>query len=177
MKRAALLLRVSTERQARADRAGVDVQRAACLDYAARNGLDITGEYIDAVSGAHDLRPDFYRLLSEAQQFKAVVVFDLTRVARDEEVGHKYLRLMHESGLEVHSTNRGLVERSFLTSVDIAYGAEEKRKMAARMMGAKVQLAKRGELPQGVLLFGYRHVGRTAIVHPEEGALSGSSTS
>jgi DNA invertase Pin-like site-specific DNA recombinase len=164
----ALLLRVSTQGQAKADRAGIDAQRAACLEYAARNGLEVVGEFVDAKSGSYDDRPDFYRLLGDAHLYDAVTVYDLTRVARDEELSHRYLRLMHEAGLEVHSVNRGLIERSFMTSVDIAYSAEEKRKIANRLMGAKIFIAKNEFLPQSIQLFGYRHVQRRAIVVPQE---------
>jgi site-specific DNA recombinase len=164
----AVLLRVSTNAQAKADRVGIDAQRAACLEYAARNGLEVVGEYVDQVSGASDTRLDFYRLLADADKYQAVVTFHLDRIARSEELGHRYLRLMTQAGFQVHATNSGLVERGFMTSIEIAVSAEERRKIAARLMGAKVQLARRGELPQGVQLFGYRHIQRQAIVVPQE---------
>lgn len=156
---AAALLRVSTAAQAGVDRYGLDVQRRAIRDYAQRNDLDVQDEYVDIESGASEKRLNFYRLLSEADRYQAVVFFDLTRLARSEELSHRFVRLLSEAGLELHATNRGVVEAGLISSIDMAMSAEERRKIHSRLRGGVLVRADKHKIPpQGMRLWGYRNV-------------------
>lgn len=51
-------------------------------------------------------------------------MYDLTRLARSEELSHRFLRLLQEAGLEVHSNTRGLITADIQTGIEIALSAE-----------------------------------------------------
>ena len=170
-KRAASLCRVSTPAQAKQDRYGIPIQLESNKAYADRHGLDIRGTYVDQISGASETRESFYRLLSEAHLYDAVIIYDLYRLARDEELGHRFLRLLQEAGLEVHSSSGNReITNDIQTSLEIALGAEDRRKIAARTYSGLVAKAKSGLIPTHIQLYGYRDIPGTGkvVIDPHE---------
>jgi predicted site-specific integrase-resolvase len=83
---AAAYLRVSTEGQVGKDKFGLAAQREAVEQYASAQGFDLVAWYEDdGVSGVPLDRPGLMALLdgAKADEFKAVVVAKMDRVARD----------------------------------------------------------------------------------------------
>lgn len=150
------LVRVSTLSQAR--KYGIELQSTAIERYAKQSNLPLKDEYIDMLSGTKESREAFSALLANADKYKGVIFYDLTRLARTEELAHKFLRLLIESGLEVHSTTRGIVDNNLNTAIDIAMSAEEWRKIRERTRAGMLEVAKKGLLPNGIHLFGYTNV-------------------
>jgi len=57
-----------------------------CYEFAERDGYKVIGEYIDrALSGTSDNRPEYQRMIADSarRQFKAVLVYQLDRFARN----------------------------------------------------------------------------------------------
>ncbi len=170
MKRAASLCRVSTPQQAKSNRFGIPIQLAANDTYASGIGVEVAGIYVDQISGASETREAFYRLLVEADQYDLVIIYDLTRLARTEELSHRFLRLLQEAGLEVHSSTRGLVVDDIQTSIEIALSAEERRKIASRTYSGLLAKANKGLVPTNIQLYGYRDIPGTGrvLIDPKE---------
>jgi DNA invertase Pin-like site-specific DNA recombinase len=111
MKRAALYLRRSTERQEQS----IEDQRRALSDHALKHGLEVVSEYVDdAVSGALTVdRLAFLRMIEEAQgrppPFREVLVYDVSRFGRidNDEAGY-YRHLLTKAGVEVVYVAEGL---------------------------------------------------------------------
>lgn len=64
----------------------IEQQIAECSDFAAKNGIRIVGIYADkAVSGRSDRRPNFQRMMRDAEkrQFQIVVAYKSNRIARN----------------------------------------------------------------------------------------------
>ena len=61
-----------------------ELQLRELREYCARRGWDISGEYVDHISGAKDKRPALDRLMADAhrRRFDAVVVWKFDRFAR-----------------------------------------------------------------------------------------------
>lgn len=169
-KRAALLARVSTPAQARDDKFGISTQLEQGRLYAKRMGFLVGGEFVDQISGASETREALFRLIGEADRYEVAVVYDTARVGRDEEYSHRFLRLLREAGLEVHSATRGgVVEAGFVTSAEIMMAAEVRRTILRNTLNARVAKAEAGGLPSGIKLYGYRSVRGVAAEHPEHG--------
>lgn len=170
-RKAAVLVRVSSRQQANEKKHSIPVQIATCKEYAARHDLEVLEVYADALSGAQERRDNFFRLLGEAEKYEAVVIYHTDRIGRSEELSHKFLRLLHESGLEVHSAQRGgMVEQGLATSAEIMIAAEERRNIIRRTKAARMAMAERGKLPTGMRNYGLRNAGGQAIIHPAEAA-------
>lgn len=94
--RVAIYCRVSTSDQS------VEMQRAQLLEYVARRGWELAGEYTDAgISGAKDRRPSLDRLMDDARKraFDAILVWKFDRFARS--VSHLLRALEEFKGLGV----------------------------------------------------------------------------
>jgi DNA invertase Pin-like site-specific DNA recombinase len=79
--------RVSTHAQGKSG-LGIEAQRKAVADFAAREGFEITGEHVEVETGkgadALDRRPVLAAALAEARRIKAaVIVAKLDRLSRD----------------------------------------------------------------------------------------------
>jgi site-specific DNA recombinase len=166
-RKAAILARVSTPSQLRGGY-GIPVQLEAGRAYAESAGFSVTGEFVDQVSGASETREAFFRLLSEAELYEVVIIYDLTRLGRSEELSHRFLRLMQEAGLEVHSVKRGLISADIQTGIEVALSAEERRKTVERTQLGLIAEARAGKLPNGLSLFGFHNIPgqNRAIIDP-----------
>lgn len=169
-KKACYLGRVSTLGQAKDSRHGLRSQRRAAYDYAQRNDLEITADYEDTISGVKESREAFYRLLAEADQYQAVIVYHLDRIGRDARVSHNMIHALRQAGLEIHTTNRGLVADDLMTDMEIAISAEERRSILKRTQAGLVAQARRGLLPNGIKTYGYTNLSGTgrAAINPQE---------
>jgi len=104
----ALYARVSSDRQ------DVDLsitaQLKALREYASRNGCTVVKEYIDeAESGRSIDRPGFQNMIATARQkltpFEAILVWKLSRFARNREDSIIYKSLLRKHGVQIISIN------------------------------------------------------------------------
>ena len=99
--RAAVYARFSSDNQRDES---IDAQLRAIKEYAVKNDVTIVGEYIDrAVSGTTDNRPDFLRMISDAEKnlFDVVLVHKLDRFARNRQdsIGYRMELKKHDVSL------------------------------------------------------------------------------
>jgi site-specific DNA recombinase len=92
--RAALYARVSSDLQSAAS---IDDQLRVCAEWAANQGLLVTGSYTDqGISGASLIRPGIQKVLQDAAagKFDIILTESLDRVSRDQEdIAHIYKRM------------------------------------------------------------------------------------
>ncbi len=108
-RRAALYARVSSERQAEKD-LSIPAQLKALRDFATRRGWTVQTEYVDEARSARSAdRPQFQEMISAARQKKApfdcILVWKLSRFARNREDSIIYKKLLRKHGVEVVSIN------------------------------------------------------------------------
>ena len=105
---AALYARVSSDRQD-VD-LSISAQLKALREYASRNGYMVGKEYVDeAESGRSIDRPGFQNMIATARQkgtpFEAILVWKLSRFARNREDSIIYKSLLRKHGVQVISIN------------------------------------------------------------------------
>lgn len=103
-----LYARVSSDRQD-VD-LSISAQLRALREYAAKNGYQVVREYVDeAVSGRSTDRPGFKAMIVAARQehppFEAILVWKLSRFARNREDSIIYKSLLRKRGIQVVSIN------------------------------------------------------------------------
>jgi site-specific DNA recombinase len=107
--RAALYARVSSDLQSAAS---IDDQLRVCAEWAANQGLSVTGSYTDqGISGASLIRPGIQKLLQDAAAGKCTVILteSLDRLSRDQEdIAHIYKR-MRFLGVKIVTLSEGEV--------------------------------------------------------------------
>jgi site-specific DNA recombinase len=103
-------LRVSTQAQAGEDRFGKAAQLADCIPYAERAGLRVVRVYADTITGTRAHRENLERLVEEASLYEAVLISSVDRLARRVPISYAVLGELLETGLEVHSTDMGVID-------------------------------------------------------------------
>ena len=100
--------RYSSDRQTEQS---IEGQLKECYEYARRNGYTIVGEYIDrAISGTTDHRPEFLRMIADGDKklFKAVLVYQLDRFARNRYDSATYKAKLKKNGIRVLSARENI---------------------------------------------------------------------
>jgi site-specific DNA recombinase len=162
--KAALYARVSSERQ------DIDLSLSAQLkalrEYASRNGHTVVKEFIDeAESGRSIDRPGFKQMIATARQksppFEAILVWKLSRFARNREDSIIYKSLLRKQGIQVISINEpvedtpsGKLLEGIIEVIDEFYSANLSQDVTRGMR----ESASRGFYPGGPPPFGYRRL-------------------
>lgn len=162
--RVALYARVSSERQAEKD-LSIPAQLKALRDYAAKNGWDVVQEFIDAAESARTAnRPEFQRMIALAkkkpQQFSAILVWKLSRFARNREDSILYKSLLRKHGVQLVSLSEpvdespaGRLLEGVIEVIDEFYSAN----LAQDALRGMKENASRGFCNGGTPPYGYRH--------------------
>ena len=166
MTRAGELLRVSEADQALSERLSLDAQRRVIGDLCRQRGWQVVREYIGAGESAftNDIRKrqtmlDIKRDV-EQHVIDVLLVHDLSRFARDEELGHCIFNLLERN--EIKLVNASSPEMDYHTpegrmmlGIDLSLGSYWSRKMSFHI---KKSMRERFELGLhvGDVPFGYR---------------------
>ena len=161
---AALYARVSSDRQ------DVDLsissQLKALREFAERNGYQVVKEYVDeAESGRSIDRPGFKAMVSAARQatspFSAILVWKLSRFARNREDSIVYKSLLRKHGVQVISINEpvedtpsGRLLEGIIEVIDEFYSAN----LSQDVLRGMREWASRGFYPGSPIPYGYRPV-------------------
>ena len=113
----ALYIRVSTDDQAELS---PDAQKRLLLDYAKKNGIIISNDFIfsESVSGRHvQKRPEFQRMIGIAKQpshpIDVILVWKYSRFARNQEESIVYKSMLKKDHVEVISVSEPLIDGRF----------------------------------------------------------------
>ena len=164
LKRTVVYARVSSDRQD-VD-LSISAQLKALREYAKRNDYVIIKEYIDeAESGRSIDRPGFKEMILAARQkppqFQMILVWKLSRFARNREDSIIYKSLLRKQGIQVISINEPLEDtpsgrllEGIIEVLDEFYSANLGQDVTRGMR----ECASRGFYPGGNPPFGYRRI-------------------
>lgn len=179
MKMAAAYIRVSTHMQ---EELSPNAQRRLLIDFAKKNDMILTNEYIFVDSGisgrSAQKRPAFLKMieLAKAKKFEAILVWKFSRFARNQEESIVYKSMLrNKCGVEVISITEnvsndiygGLIER-IIEWMDEFYSI----RLAEDVTRGMTEKALRGGYQASPPL-GYRmeHKGEVPVVVPKEAAI------
>ena len=118
----ALYIRVSTNDQTELS---PDAQKRILLDYAKKNGIVISQEYIfsESVSGRHvQKRPEFQRMIAIAKQpshpIDVILVWKYSRFARNQEESIVYKSMLKKDNVDVISVSEPTIDGPFGTLIE-----------------------------------------------------------
>ena len=160
----AIYARVSSERQD-VD-LSISAQLKALREYATRNNYHIVREFVDeAESGRTIDRPGFKQMIATARQkpapFEAILVWKLSRFARNREDSIIYKSLLRRQGIQVLSINEpvedtpsGRLLEGIIEVIDEFYSANLSQDVVRGMR----ESASRGFYPGSPVPYGYRRV-------------------
>jgi site-specific DNA recombinase len=160
--RAFVYLRMSTDRQEDSPK----VQREQTDPLCERAAYDVVDYYVDrAMKGDDDSRPEFRRLLRDAQAGKGdVVVCDRQdRLSRDEPEDFiaDVVRPLKRAEVFLHTVKEGIQKWDNIGGLIVgtvqAHGAsEEPKKISGRVLGALRKRVAEGKAAGGMAPFGYK---------------------
>lgn len=165
MTRAGLILRVSDPTQGLSDRLSLDAQRRVLRELCQRNGWEVVREYVGVGESAftNDIRKrqTMLDVKSDVEQHvvDVLAVHDLSRYARDEELGHAFYNLLERNEIKLVNASSDVdystPEGRMMLSIDLGLGSYWSRKMSFHI---KKSMRERFELGLhvGDVPFGYR---------------------
>lgn len=112
MTNCAIYARVSTAEQIKGY--SIAAQLDTCRAYITGQNWTLAGEYVDALSGTDDQRPEFQRMIKAALagEIRVIVVSSFDRFARNLEHSVVYKSLLRREGIQVHSVLEPLDQNS-----------------------------------------------------------------
>lgn len=169
-------IRVSTEKQAKDDKYGIDTQKQAILLYANKNGYHIVDWKIDTESGAKDDRPALNEILYGENvtnpPFEAVIVFKNDRVARETKLYFYYLYTLEKRNIKLLSTKEEFAEGDDFANIYRAllqFVAEQERKNIALRTGKGRSIkAQCGGYSGGRVPYGYSVSNGVLVINEQE---------
>lgn len=152
-------MRYSTDNQ---NESSIEYQRAEIEKYCTQNSLTLLHEYVDqAYSATNDRRPDFRRMMTDAQngpEWDAILVYDLSRIFRNVKDAALYKAVLSDSGIHLVSvteplpdSDEGWLTGTLKDTLNEYYSRQTKRKTHA---GMAVNASKAGHCG-GVPPLGY----------------------
>ena len=137
---AVIYARYSCDRQTEQS---IEGQLRECKAFAASEGINIIGEYIDrAISGTTANRPEFQRMIADSKYktFQAVIVYKLDRFARNRYDSAMYKSKLKANGVRVLSAKEhitdspeGIILEGLLEAMNEYYSAELSQKIKRGM--------------------------------------------
>jgi DNA invertase Pin-like site-specific DNA recombinase len=164
-KRVAIYARVSSEKQAEKD-LSIPAQLKALRKYAIGRGWEIVVEYVDEAESARSAsRPAFQEMIAATKKkerpFDVIMVWKLSRFARNREDSIIYKSLLRKRGISVVSINEqiddtaaGKLLEGMIEVIDEFYSAN----LAQDTMRGMKENVNRGFFNGGLVPFGYRKV-------------------
>ena len=162
IEKAYIYTRVSTEMQV--DGFSLAAQKEDICRYAQLRGIQIVGEFCDeGKSGKSDKRPEFMRMIETIKTNKDavryVLVFKLSRFARNAADTLKNLQLMQDNGVDLICIKEGLDSSTatgkLMVTVMSAVAEMELDNIHTQTMAGRKQKAKEGKWNGGFAPYGY----------------------
>ena len=157
------------------DEESIKYQRAAIMAFAYQKGYFVTCEYIDeAKSGRTDKRESFQEMIADAQNSHAwskVLVYDMSRFARNSMDAEKYTAELDDLGIELVSvtqafdnSNEGFLSRGIINLLNEYYS----RNLAKHTHAGLEQKARTGKHCGGRPPLGYDIVNDQLVINEYE---------
>jgi len=163
--KAALYARVSSDQQAEKHNS-IPSQLRLLHEYALKRNMEIYKEYIDeAASALSTDRPAFLEMISETKKkfppFQTILVWKLSRFARNRQDSIIYKAMLKKRGVEVisisepiDSTPQGQLMEGMIEVIDEFYSAV----LAQETLRGMAENARKGYKNGGYATFGYKNV-------------------
>ena len=167
MEKAVIYARVSSEEQAKHG-FSIENQKRQCIEFAEHNGYYVIKTFVDEGKSAKNLdRPEIQDLMSycakKKNEVKAVIIWRLDRISRNNEDYHGALRpLFERKGIKLLSAteaNVNTIEGDLMRNIGMSFAEYERKVIGVRTLAGLRQKAEQGEYPHKAPL-GYKNISR-----------------
>lgn len=167
--RVALYLRYSSNKQTEQS---IEGQDRVCRDWCRANGHQVVAVYIDRATSASkdtEKRVQFLKMIDDSHDrgFDAVVVYSLSRFARDRFDAAVYRAELKKSGVKVFSATEGITdspESIILEAVLEGFAEYEAKELARKVRRGMHESAEKGNSTGGIIPLGYKSVDKKLVV-------------
>lgn len=167
MKKAVIYARYSSSAQSEQS---IEGQLRVCNEFAEQNGYTVVNQFIDrAISGKTDKRPDFIKMIAEAENrnFNYVIVYKIDRFSRNHYDSVVYKHKLKKLGVKVVSatemitdSSEGKLVEGILEIMAEMYSEDLKQKVTR---GLK-ETALKGGFTGGTPPYGYKVIDKKVVI-------------
>ena len=167
MEKAVIYVRVSSEEQAKHG-FSIDNQKRQCTEFAEKQGYNVAQVFVDEGKSAKNLeRPEIKELMAycskKKNKIKAVIIWRLDRISRNNEDYHGALRpLFERMGIKLLSAteaNVNTIEGDLMRNIGMSFAEYERKVIGVRTLAGLKQKAELGEYPHKAPI-GYKNISR-----------------
>lgn len=152
----------------------IDFQVRAAKEYCQRCGYRLIGTYVDRkVSGTSDHRPEFLRMVEDAekQQFAFVIVYRFDRFSRNRYDSAIYKRQLERFGVRVLSTEESVGvgdESAILESIYEAMAENYSRRLSRVVKNGMKEKARKGLNTGGATPYAYKVIDHKRVIDEDK---------
>lgn len=155
--------------------ASIEDQLRECHKWADDHGVKVIREYCDyAISGRTDDRPQFQRMIADAQNgiFNAVITYQTSRFARSRYDATKYKSLLKNHGVSIYYSSmeipdgpEGIILEGLLETLDEYYSANLSKQIRRGQEGNALKAIAMNAPPLGLMV----NSDRKYVIDPNSG--------
>jgi DNA invertase Pin-like site-specific DNA recombinase len=129
----------------------IESQQTACIRKAQELGLEIINEYSDEITGKSDLsdREGMSRMMTEIKAGQILIVYSISRIARQIEVFYGIMKMLKERGCRVICCHEKLdsldPHMEVIWAVHAAFAQQEREAISSRTKAALQTMKKKGQ--------------------------------
>lgn len=130
----------------------IESQQTTCLRKAAELGLTVVNEYSDEITGKADLsdRKGMSQMMKEIKPGQILIVYSISRIARQIEVFYNIMRMLKENGCRIICCHEKLdsidPHMEVIWAVHAAFAQQEREAISSRTKAALQTMKKNGQV-------------------------------
>ena len=130
----------------------IESQQTTCLRKAEEMGLTLVNEYSDEITGKADLsdRKGMSKMMKEIKPGQILIVYSISRIARQIEVFYNIMRMLKENGCRIICCHEKLdsidPHMEVIWAVHAAFAQQEREAISSRTKAALATMKKNGQV-------------------------------
>lgn len=164
-KKAIIYCRVSSQKQSKLDNYSFEEQEKECLKFAGMYGLKVINRQRETISGWKDTKRNLLRSILKDNTFTTIIVYDVSRFARNYDVGVELLNLAKKNNNVIVFAIEKTFNDSMVNLTKLKEAENQAMQLSQKIKNVKKVMKENGFFTGGMYPYG------TKVVKIDEGRI------